>query len=133
MAAGRQHKPSARLRVLGAGIGAAVVVALGGCASAADPADQALALDADTVIIDVRTPAEFSEGHLEGAVNIDLQSADFDAQIAGLDQDEDYLVYCRSGNRSAQAASVMEAQGLTVQDAGGLTDAASSTGLDITQ
>jgi phage shock protein E len=77
-------------------------------------ADFAAALKApDTAIIDVRTPAEFSEGHLPGAVNIDVQSPDFAAQVAGLDPSIPYAVYCRSGNRSQVAIDVMAQNGLT--------------------
>lgn len=113
-----------------AGLGAVVALALAlvGCAPAAAPS---IGIDADTVIVDVRTPAEYADGHLEGAVNIDVQSPEFDAEIAELDTEGDYVVYCRSGNRSAQAASRMESAGLTVRDAGGLSDAESATGLPI--
>ncbi|MFD4470048.1 rhodanese-like domain-containing protein [Rhodococcus sp. NPDC058505] len=84
------------------------------------------------VLIDVRTPAEFAAGHLDGARNIDLQSAAFDSSIAALDPDAAYLVYCRSGSRSAQAVARMEAAGFTrLTDAGGLDAAAESTGLPI--
>lgn len=116
-----------RLAVIGAGIAGAVAVALGGCAASPEPAD----LSTDAVIIDVRTPAEFAAGHLEGAVNINLQSPDFEQQIADLDSDGEYIVYCQSGNRSAQAVAAMEAEGLDVDDAGGLGDATRSTGLEV--
>nr|NLI49767.1 rhodanese-like domain-containing protein [Propionibacterium sp.] len=65
------------------------------------------------VVLDVRTPAEFATGHLQGARNIDLQGPDFDAQIAALPKDATYAVYCRSGNRSATALSKMNAAGIT--------------------
>lgn len=55
-------------------------------------------------ILDVRTPAEFSAGHLVGAVNIDVQSDDFDKRIDGLDRSKTYAVYCRAGRRSTIAA-----------------------------
>lgn len=67
----------------------------------------------DTAIIDVRTPAEFADGHLPGAVNIDVQSPDFTAEVAGLDPSIPYAVYCRSGNRSQVAIDVMAQNGLT--------------------
>lgn len=78
-----------------------------------------------TVIIDVRTPAEFATGHLEGALNIDVQSADFAAQISQLDPSGDFFVYCRSGNRSGQAMSQMSALGFTSMINGGGVDEAS--------
>jgi rhodanese-related sulfurtransferase len=58
----------------------------------------------DRIVIDVRTPEEFDAGHVNDARLIDIQGPDFDAQIAELDPDADYVVYCRSGNRSAVAA-----------------------------
>lgn len=71
-----------------------------------------LAQDDDVVVIDVRTPEEFAEGHLEGAELIDFNGADFDAQIAELDPDQQYLVYCRSDSRSGQAVAAMAAIGI---------------------
>ena len=67
----------------------------------------------DLVVLDVRTPEEFAEGHLEGAVLVDFYAADFADQLAALDTDVPYLVYCRSGNRSGQAMGVMEQLGFT--------------------
>ncbi|WP_084125813.1 rhodanese-like domain-containing protein [Demequina sp. NBRC 110054] len=64
-------------------------------------------------VIDVRTPAEFAEGHLPGAVNIDVSAATFTEEIAALDASADYAVYCRSGNRSRAAIETMEADGFT--------------------
>jgi rhodanese-related sulfurtransferase len=59
------------------------------------------------VILDVRTPDEFAEGHLEGATMIDFYLDDFADRLADLDRDVPYLVYCRSGNRSEQAVGIM--------------------------
>ena len=78
-------------------------------------------------VIDVRTPAEFAEGRLEEAQLIDIQDPGFQASLEALDRDEPYLVYCRSGNRSAAAVSVMHDLGFTeVYDAGGLADLAAA-------
>ncbi len=75
----------------------------------------------ERTIIDVRTPGEFAQARIVGAVNIDVNAPDFGDRIAELDVDEPYLVYCRSGNRSAQAAEQMEAIGIKdIADAGGL-------------
>ena len=63
---------------------------------------------ADFVILDVRTPAEFREGHIEGAVILDLSAADFEKRLSALDRGRTYLVYCRSGNRSLRAVQAME-------------------------
>lgn len=76
-----------------------------------------------TVILDVRTPAEFSSGHLATAVNIDVESTDFATSIADLNKTKNYAVYCRSGNRSKVAMTAMQQAGFSaVFDlAGGIT------------
>lgn len=66
-----------------------------------------------TRVIDVRTPAEYSAGHLPGAVNIDVESSSFGAEIAGLDKTATYAVYCRSGNRSKVASQQLANDGFT--------------------
>lgn len=74
-------------------------------------------------LVDVRTPAEFSAGHLREAQNIDVQDASFDARISALPKDGSYLVYCRSGNRSAAAIARMKQLGFTdVVDGGAFDD-----------
>lgn len=65
----------------------------------------------DFSIIDVRTPREFAEGHIEGAVLIDYQAPDFREKINALDRAKTYLVYCRTGNRSRGAVTVMQSLG----------------------
>jgi len=77
----------------------------------------------DFIIIDVRTPEEFAVGHLESALNTNLNSGNFSADINKLDKNKTYLIYCRSGSRSAKAASIMEDLGFReVNDMGGITD-----------
>ena len=61
----------------------------------------------DFVIIDVRTPEEFAEGHVEKATNIDYYSETFRDELNNLDKNKTYLVYCRSGNRSGNALNIM--------------------------
>lgn len=73
----------------------------------------AAAKRAGTTLLDVRTPAEFAEGHLKGAVNLDVESADFAAQAATLDPAGSYAIYCRSGNRSKAAMNYLANQGFT--------------------
>ena len=68
---------------------------------------------ADVVIVDVRTAAEFNEGHLVAALNIDVQSSSFESEIALLDKSATYALYCRSGNRSGVAAEIMAEAGFT--------------------
>lgn len=85
-----------------------------------------------STIIDVRTPAEYAEGHLDGAVNIDLQAADFADRIAELPTDAEYVVYCRTGSRAGAAVAQMTALGFAeVTNAGSLADASASTGVAI--
>ena len=68
------------------------------------------------VILDVRTPEEFNEGHIAGAVNIDFYAADFADRIAMLDRNQDYVLYCRSGNRSGETAELMTTLEFTAVD-----------------
>ncbi|MNK04054.1 Thiosulfate sulfurtransferase PspE precursor [compost metagenome] len=68
---------------------------------------------ADKVLLDVRTPAEFQSGNLPKSVNIDFMGADFKNKMEKLDKSKTYFVYCRSGNRSGQAVSMMNKLGLT--------------------
>jgi phage shock protein E len=84
------------------------------------------------VIIDVRTPAEFSEQRLDGALNINLQSSDFVDRISQLDRNGNYAVYCRSGNRSAEAVAAMRTLGFTnVTDHGSVAEASGSLGVTV--
>jgi rhodanese-related sulfurtransferase len=59
--------------------------------------------DFDFVILDIRTPGEYQSGHLQNAVMIDFYSKSFADKIGHLDKEKSYLVYCRSGNRSARS------------------------------
>lgn len=69
--------------------------------------------ESGVVTLDVRTPGEFNEGHIEGAQLIDFQSGNFENEIATLDKSKTYAVYCRSGSRSGQAVKVMSDAGFT--------------------
>ncbi|MFI5131135.1 MAG: thioredoxin domain-containing protein [Chitinophagales bacterium] len=62
-------------------------------------------------IIDVRTPEEFSRGHLQNASNIDWNEKDFNKQISSLDKSRPVFVYCLSGGRSSSAAHKMRSEG----------------------
>jgi rhodanese-related sulfurtransferase len=78
------------------------------------------------VLIDVRTPEEVAEGALRGAANINLQG-DFRNAVSELPRDEAYFVYCRTGNRSAQAVAIMAELGFVdVVDGGGFEDLVSA-------
>lgn len=73
----------------------------------------ALITTAGVQIIDVRTPQEFADGHIAGAVNIPVQQSDFAERVAQLDPSGTYAVYCRSGNRSQGAVAQMKDAGIT--------------------
>lgn len=77
------------------------------------PFAEALAADAHGVLLDVRTAAEFADGHLPGAANIDVMQPDFSLNVMDLDPDKNYYVYCRSGGRSSQACMIMASSGIT--------------------
>lgn len=64
-------------------------------------------------LLDVRTAEEFSSGHLENAVNINIMGDDFDAQVASLDKTKPVMVYCKAGGRSAKAAERLKLLGFT--------------------
>ena len=97
----------------------------------ADVATTRRALAEGGIAVDVRTPQEYAAGHLQGAKNIDLSAKDFDQQIASLDPDADYVVYCASGRRAAEAIKAMQAAEYTgeLTNAGGYEDL-DSAGLD---
>lgn len=63
-------------------------------------------------VIDVRTPAEFEQGHLANAININIHDVDFDDKLDGLEKDVPYYVYCHMGGRSAMACMKMQAAGI---------------------
>ena len=63
--------------------------------------------DPDLLIIDVRTPQEYTDGHIEDAINMDFNSGAFGDEVRKLDRTKKYLVYCRSGNRSRGAINEM--------------------------
>jgi rhodanese-related sulfurtransferase len=90
---------------------------LAGCSSSSSAIDlsvtefSAKVAEAGVITLDVRTPGEFAEGYIEGARLIDFQSGNFENEIAALDKNATYAVYCRSGNRSGQAVKVMHNAG----------------------
>jgi rhodanese-related sulfurtransferase len=97
----------------------ASVLLLAGCSSSTGAIDLGVSefstkvAEAGVITLDVRTPIEFAEGHIEGARLIDFQSGNFENEIAALDKNARYAVYCRSGNRSGQAVKVMQDAGFT--------------------
>ena len=102
------------------------VILAGGCAEVAAPEREAPAQiienvtpreafaliqdnedNPDFIIIDVRTPEEFAEGHVEDAIIIDFYSESFRSEVNALDKNKTYLIYCRSGGRSGKALKIM--------------------------
>lgn len=75
------------------------------------------------VIVDVRTPEEFNEGHIENAINLPVDEIEDRALEVLPNKKETYLIYCRSGNRSAQGAKILENMGYEIiYDFGGIND-----------
>ncbi len=93
------------------------ILLLAGCSSSSTAVDlgvkefSAKVAEAGVITLDVRTPGEFMGGYIDGAKNIDFQSGNFENEIAALDKNATYAVYCRSGNRSGQAVKVMHDAG----------------------
>lgn len=65
------------------------------------------------VVLDIRTPEEFNEARLDGAINIDYYETNFADQLDTLDKNDPYVMYCRSGNRSSDAVKTMKDLGFT--------------------
>lgn len=78
-----------------------------------DQMKEVLEENPDVLLLDVRTPEEFEQGHLPGAKNIDFQSKDFIEQVERLPKDQPVYLYCRSGNRSAKATSLISEMGFS--------------------
>jgi rhodanese-related sulfurtransferase len=77
-----------------------------------DAAEFKKAVDAkEGIVLDVRTPEEFTEGHIPGAMNVDYNGSDFKDKIAQLDKNQKYNVYCRSGKRSAASSQILVESG----------------------
>ena len=93
---------------------------LSGCSSSSDSATdldpvafKAKTQEPGVIVLDVRTTQEFNEGHIENAININVESDTFLSQIESLDKSKSYAVYCRSGRRSADAITKMANQNFT--------------------
>ena len=88
--------------------------------------DEAIAMmeaESDYIILDVRTPEEFSEKHIPGAINVANETIGSEEIPELPDKDQLILVYCRSGNRSKQASEKLVALGYTnIIEFGGIND-----------
>lgn len=68
--------------------------------------------DTNAFLLDVRTPEEVEDGFIPGATNIDIYRAqEFLDELGKLDKNKNYYIYCRSGNRSGQACTIMNGLG----------------------
>ena len=107
------------------------MLVLSGCTSSPEvspiktiSASEALSMyqqDSDLLIIDVRTVAEFKEGHIPNSINVPLDV--IGNQIGSIvpNKDDQIVIVCRSGNRSAQAANILKDMGYTnIIDMGGI-------------
>ena len=126
------------LAALAAVLGIALLSGCGGSSGSVQTVDPVAWLTSasqpGTVVVDVRTPAEYAAGHLDGAINIDVESAGFDQQIAALETSTTYAVYCQSGRRSGLAAAAMDRAGFAhvVNLDGGIADLAGAGGQVVT-
>jgi rhodanese-related sulfurtransferase len=122
-------KSETKALIAGLMIGAVVLV---GCSSSSatlesvspDTAATIITEDTGEIILDIRTPEEFDQGVIEGAINIDFYEPTFSSDLDALDKDAHYIVYCRSGNRSGQAMSTFADLGFTnvTEIDGGIAD-----------
>jgi rhodanese-related sulfurtransferase len=69
--------------------------------------------DDKAIIIDVRTPKEFADGHIPNSLLVDIYNPTFQSRILELDKTKNYYIYCRSGNRSYHAGVFMLSEGFT--------------------
>ena len=109
------------------------VLVLSGCAAQSEKAsyrqvstDEAINImkeEKDYIILDVRTPEEFKSKHIPGAINIPNETIGTEEVPELPDKEQLILIYCRSGNRSKQAAEKLAAQGYTnIVEFGGIND-----------
>lgn len=87
------------------------------------------AITHQALIVDVRTPEEFGDGHYPGAINIPHETILEGLNQLGVTADTSVILYCRSGNRSGQAEQALHEKGFTeARNAGGLEALLSATG-----
>jgi rhodanese-related sulfurtransferase len=65
----------------------------------------------DFVVLDVRTPEEYQNEHLENAKLLDVKSSDFEDKLENLDKDKEYFIYCKAGVRGCKACELMQKHG----------------------
>ena len=87
----------------------AFLIQLAACAQgdSATPESFVVSHEPNALVLDVRTPAEYSGGHVDGAININLFASDFREQVAEFDRQRPVYLYCGSGQRSGRAAAIL--------------------------
>lgn len=97
---------------------AAAFMFLGGCTKSTgadltvDQVADMIKTDKEIVVLDIRTPQEYASGHIPKAINIDYYSPNFKGELSKLDKNKKYILYCRSGRRSASALEIAKGLGL---------------------
>ncbi|MDR9375355.1 MAG: rhodanese-like domain-containing protein [Schleiferiaceae bacterium] len=104
-------------------LSASLILTLGACAQSGSTeegataplppqkAQKELKEHPNTVLLDVRTPREYNNGHLKEARLMDFYQEDFQKELEKLPKDKSYLVYCHSGGRSGKAVQMMRQMG----------------------
>ena len=93
------------------------VLLLAGCSTSSTSSDLTSTefsnkvTESGVITLDVRTPGEFMAGHIQGAINIDVEGTEFETEIAKLDKTQTYAIYCQSGRRSSIAVETMQSSG----------------------
>lgn len=125
-----QHlTPSWSRKIAAAAVAVAAITGLSACSSSPPPANRSSSQASSqhmaagefatavnkpgTIVLDVRTPAEYASGHLPKAQNIDIEGSDFTTRIGSLDKNATYALYCKSGRRSNAAMEQMTAADFT--------------------
>ena len=138
----RSNHSNRRLYLIIAGVAAVLLLVLvllrvptsAGTVQSISPSayqEQFVSAAAPHSLIDVRTPEEFAEGHISGALNIPVEV--LEARLSEVPRDKPVVVYCRSGNRSAEAAQILVNTGYTsIRDLGGL-NSWTAQGLSVVQ
>jgi rhodanese-related sulfurtransferase len=120
-------KKQFKLLVAAAGIAALALLSSCGSSKETTTVDYS-----NATVIDVRAIEEFDAGHLLGAVNHNVEDGSLEAALETLDPAGNYVVYCRSGRRSAIAVELMKSKGFTqITDLGSLEDASQTSGIAI--
>jgi rhodanese-related sulfurtransferase len=96
------------------------LLALAGCRGDIRGDEARVLVGRGALLVDVRSPGEYSAGHLDGAVNLPV--GEIANRLTELPRDRSVIVYCRSGVRSARAARTLRAAGFTVRNLGGMSE-----------